>query len=230
MIESEKYDKRKKVTIMANRPVFTVSDTKPYCRQASLYFEWNAGFSKTQKMKNVEALHHAYLNSALGKGKKILEISSKSSDPNGVAMSAFNLKKYVPSLDRMVTVECIFQAGKVFSQGGPYLDLLESTSRAAKKDERLYSSGKLIAFEFEGERYPLEPKTAFYDWIYINACMENEELSDYILQFDAFSDIEFNPERSINCQARTCAKYVSLKRLNLIDKDIDFDTFVEMFY
>lgn len=211
---------------MAQRPVFIAKDSKPYYHTYSLTFSYSSGFSKSQKQKNIMALHEEFGKTILGrKGMKIAEISSKSLDPETVKLSAFRLPKFVPSLNRSVPLECVFQAGKVFSGGGPYTDLLEAKPAAAKKDERLRTSGRLIAFEFEGVRYPLEPKTIFYDWLYLNACLENPDVSNYILDYDAFTDIEFNPEKSLNCQARSCALYVSLYRQGLTDKIKNFEDF-----
>lgn len=51
-------------------------------------------------------------------GARVLEISSKSMQENGPALSAFALAKYVPALGRSVPVENVFQAGKVFEGGG----------------------------------------------------------------------------------------------------------------
>jgi len=49
--------------------------------------------------------------------------------------------------------------------------------------------------------------------------------------FFPFSDIEFNPKKSINCQARTCAVLVSLVRLDLIDEALSSkDRFIEIVY
>jgi len=42
-----------------------------------------------------------------------------------------------------------------------------------------------------------------------------------LTKYDAFSDIEFNPKKSINCQARTCAILVSLINLDLLDKAME---------
>ncbi len=211
---------------MAQRPVFIVKEKYPFYHLYSLTFTYYSGFSKAQKQKNILSLHEEFGRTVLGReGKKIAEISSKSLDPETVKLSAFKLKKFVPSLNKSVPVECVFQAGKVFSNGGPYLDLLEASPVKAKKDGRLRNSGRLIAFEFEDIRYPLEPKTIFYDWIYMNACLENPEISDYLLQFDAFTDIEFNPEKSINCQARSCAIYVALHRMDLTDRIKDFESY-----
>ena len=43
-------------------------------------------------------------------------------------------------------------------------------------------------------------------------------LSREILKYDAFTDIEFNPLKSVNCQAKACALYVSLYKRGLLDK------------
>jgi len=34
--------------------------------------------------------------------------------------------------------------------------------------------------------------------------------------YDTFTDIEFNPKRSFNCQARSCALFVALARKGLL--------------
>ena len=119
--------------------------------------------------------------------------------------------------NRIFSVESAFQSSKKFELGGPYLDILEKSSREAKKDNRLKMSGKLIAFEFYGRQWPLEPKTLFYDWLYIRAVYKNKDLANEILEYDAFTDIEFNPNKSINCQARSAALFVSLSKRNLLE-------------
>ena len=76
-----------------------------------------------------------------------------------------------------------------------------------KKDERLRNSGELIRFNYNNYDFPLEPKTLFYDYIYINAVKESLT-SDEIQQikdYTCFTDIEFNPQKSINTQAKTVA-------------------------
>lgn len=87
----------------------------------------------------------------------------------------------------------------------------------AKRDERLRSSGSLTKFSFFGTDWALEPKTAFYDWLYINALLKNPDLVGRVTDRDAFSDIEFNPERSINCQARSVALFCALFHNNKLD-------------
>jgi len=77
-------------------------------------------------------------------------------------------------------------------------------------------SGKLIGFQFFGQNWPLEPKTIFYDWIYLNALNRSVKLISDILKYEAFTDIEFNPLKSINCQAYSAALYVSLFKRGII--------------
>ena len=64
----------------------------------------------------------------------------------------------------------------------------------------------------------LAGKTFFYDWLYIHTLVqeENAALAEGILAYDAFTDIEFNPKRSINCQAEAAAIFVSLSRQGLL--------------
>lgn len=211
---------------MASRPVFVPRKSKPYVNMFNPEFVWNSGLSPTQKKKNVAALHEAFHYGF--PDKKILEISSKSSEDLGIRLSAFNLKKFVPGLQKSVPVECIFQGSKVFAAGGPYTELYTATSRQAKGDPRLKSSGALRGFRFEGRDFPLSPTTVFYDWLYINALLENPELAEELMAYDAFTDIEFNPNRSLNCQARAAAQFVALNREGLIDQCRDFDSFLTL--
>ena len=149
---------------------------------------------------------------------KVLEVSSKSREALGVALSAFNLTFTTVKHNRKFSVECAYQGSKVFQRGGPYVDIFAKTSREAKKDERLLSSGRLTGFRFFGTDWELEPLTAFYDWLYINALTKQPSVTEQLLEYSAFTDIEFNPERSINCQAYSVALYVSLHKRNLLDE------------
>lgn len=151
--------------IMANRPVFVAKESAPFYRTMTIDFDWNSGFAKVQKQKNITAMHNEFLRRK--PDKKILEISSKSMQEYGNDLSAFFLQKYVPELGKKVPVECVFQSAKTFQKGGPYKDILEVSPREAKRDGRLVTSGMLTGFTFENRVYPLEPKTIFYDYIYI---------------------------------------------------------------
>ena len=135
-------------------------------------------------------------------------------------MSAFNLSLKTLK-GQMMTVECTYQGSKVFEDSGPYHDLYYGSSREAKTDDRLRNSGELIAFNFCGEDFPTEPKTAFYDWLYITALSQRKtDIIRELEAFQGFSDIVFNPNRSINCQARAAALFVSLSKNGLVDEQI----------
>lgn len=203
---------------MAQRPVFFTRQRAPYYGISQVDFVYNSGFAPSQKWKNIDAIHDAYRKA--NPGQKVLEISSKSTQPGGVELSAFNLKIFVPSLGKAVPVECAYQASKVFRCGGPYLDLLEASPRDAKRDERLKNSGELVGFRFEGEDFPTAPLTFFYNYLYIRALMDNEDLAKIVLEHDAFTDIEFNPNKSLACQARAAAIYAGLYRKGLLDGDL----------
>lgn len=200
---------------MAQRPVFMVKRAAPYFSTWSAEFKYNGGFAVSQKQKNIISVHSTFTTAH--PDKKILEVSTKSLQELGVALSAFNLNKYVPSLGKSIPVENVFQGGKKFSGGGPFIDMYSVSPAQAKKDERLKNSGRLLAFSFEGKEYPLTLTPSFYDWIYIAALTENPALLEALLEYDAFTDIEFNPERSLNCQAKACAICVSLARMNKLD-------------
>ena len=163
--------------------------------------------------------------------KNVLEISSKSENPLGVKLSAFNLKFSHKDSDKFFSVESAFQGSKVFENGGPYVDLLEKSSRDAKLDERIRNSGSLSAFKFLDEAFPLEPKTYFYDWLYINALNFNSDSAKEILNYDAFTDIEFNPKKSVNCQAAAAAIFVGLSRADLLSAALKSkEDFLEIVY
>lgn len=89
----------------------------------------------------------------------------------------------------------------------------KKTPKDAKRDERLQNSGKLSGFEFFGDKFPLFPQTFFYDYLYVNALFQK---FTQIQNFTAFSDIEFNYKKSINCQARSACIFVALLKLNLL--------------
>ena len=128
-------------------------------------------------------------------------------------------------------MESAFQASKVFERGGPYTDLLYADSRISKKDLRIRNSGNIVGFRFDGRNFEIEPKTFFYNWLYVNTLNLNKELGDRLIEFDAFTDIEFNPKKSLNCQAEAAAIYVSLRKQNLLDEALkDKDSFKKVVY
>lgn len=210
---------------MATRPVFVPNlEGGPLVREVDTEFDWHPGFSKTQKRKNIKSLHE----SASKKGiSSILEISTKSEKELGRKLSAFNLKVVVGKTYEM-TVESAYQGSKVFENGGPYTDLYSKNPKEAKTDPRLRESGQLVRFDLKGDVWDLEPKTAFYDWIYVNALHQQKSIKSRIRKCGGFTDIEFNPKKSVNCQARGAALFVSLLERDILREVLrDKETFIE---
>lgn len=206
---------------MATRPAFMVSEKSIQPLEKNINFTFHSGFHITQKQRSIDELHKSILNDF--PNAKILEISSKSKQDLGVQLSAFNLKYTIG--DKSFSVENIFQSSKVLNTGGPYPDILNMSPKDAKRDPRIKVDLKnginLQYFLFDGIKWELNPKTAFYDWIYIKALCMNDYFNREIIKYDCFTDIEFNPKKSINCQARSAALYVSLVRHNMLQNVIE---------
>ena len=203
---------------MATRPVFLPVATRfSPTREVPVDFVWHAGLAVSQKQKSIASLHQAarkQLNL-----QRILEISTRSEVELGRRLSAFNLRVVLKG-GAITSVESAYQSSKVFSDGGPYLDLLSTDSRTAKTDKRLTSSGLLIRFRFEDVEWTLEPPTAFYDWLYICALVAEPTLARQIKTFEAFTDIEFNPQKSLNCQARSVALFCNLTNTGQLEQSL----------
>ena len=203
---------------MANRPVFLASDREGiFFEEKNVEFEWFAGMATSQKQKSINSLHKAAQLEGIS---DILEVSTKSEEVLGNQLSAFNLT-YTTSKGKVLLLEVAFQGSKIFENGGPYHDLYDKDPLEVKKDERVSKDFIITGFDFQGELWNNEPKTAFYDWLYINAVNQKldndtEFLFENISGYSAFTDIEFNPKKSLNCQARACAVFVSLVRKNLL--------------
>ena len=210
---------------MAKRPVFSPITIPPYFTEVETEFVFFPGFSVSQKQKCINSLHEQYL--CKHPSQKILEISSKSESELGIQLSAFNLM--IESCNGVkFSVEAAFQSSKVFEHGGPYKDIRLKSSREAKKDPRLKTSGKLKYFLYGNRRFELSPTTFFYNWLYVNALSLHSELSSQVIKYDAFTDIEFNPNKSLNCQAKAAAAFVALSRLGLIEQVKDFEAFLKL--
>lgn len=211
---------------MAERPVFIpLPDGNCLVQECLVEFNWHAGMADSQKRKNVLSLHE----SAARRGfSPLLEISSKSEDRVGQRMSAFSLR--VKLSGREIPLENAFQGSKVFKDGGPYCDLYELEPRAAKSDMRLRESGPLIGFRFDEEDYPIFPQTVFYDWLYISALYPHMDyLRRNIYHYKGFTDIVFNPAKSINCQARSCATLIAMDRQEILSRAMSsFSAFLEI--
>lgn len=215
---------------MAKRPVFVASNSaNNLIEEIEIEFTWFPGFSINQKQRSINSLHDNFKKT--NENISILEVSSKSPELIGTKLSAFHLMLTNKKTNLTTSVETIFQSSKVFENGGPYIDLVAKTPNEAKKDPRLKNSGKLLFFDHDGEKFALHPKTLFYDWLYINALNQHKHYATQVLNYDAFTDIEFNQQKSINCQARSASIFVALSRKGLLKKALNsLDEFKQLVY
>ena len=202
---------------MATRPFFMPGqDKEELVRTNSVEFTWFSGFAKSQKQKSILSFHESISRDF--KLDKILEISTKSENKLGIQLSAFNLR--IKFKDKEYFLESVFQGSKIFTDQGPNEDIYEKSSIDAKKDERIKRSD-LKEFSFFGEIFSLE--FDFYSWLYFVALNQNKKLKTGILNYEAFTDIEFNPEKSFNCQAYSAALYSSMVKNKILDNDKEYD-------
>jgi hypothetical protein len=205
---------------MANRPIFIPEPDGALVVEQSVEFEWFPGQSIARKQLNIDALHKAAL---IGYDVAPLEVSTKSTHPLGVSLSAFRLSINTKMFDLPILLEAAYQGSKILSDTGHLTHLYSYQSgRDIKNYLNAHSDEQLVGFEYESRRWELKPDTAFYDWLYVTAVHQTledkPEAHDELSTFDAFTDIEFNPKRGINCQARACALYVALSANHLLDQ------------
>ncbi len=183
-------------------------------------FEFFSGFARSQKEKSINSL----LKSAEIKFKsdKILEISKASPNPLGIALSAFNLMLCIKDKNQNLiksSVERFFQGAKFFENGGPFSGIIFDKNIHPKKFPPLKNSGNFRGFKLFDLEFPTEPKTFFYDFLYISALCQNVNLVNDILEYKYFSDIEFNPKKSFLAQSRAVALFVGLRRSGIFDEN-----------
>lgn len=193
---------------------------------------------------------------------EILEVSTAShSFEIGRALSATILSYQDEATNERYAVENWFQAAKVLERDGsdrewgPYPGLLEcdhpkryvdgnlpSKLRAHYEGDSLFDEvqcgvigSRLKCFRMDGRDYPLMPRSAFYDHLYVKALFQdrNADLADSLCKYRVFTDIMFNPgsgkRRRFNTQARSCAIYAALAKRGYGRDDIaDFDSFVRL--
>ena len=194
---------------MATRPVFFVDGGHgviPKTKEIQIDFDWHPGFSIAQKQRSIRSLHSRIL--ATTTLQNPLEISSKSPLVLGVDLSAFNLQLRIrSSLPIKASVETVYQGSKQFN-GAPrcdsdryYLEPRDARKRARDFEDTAKLSGWTMGDFF----FDLSSGTEFYTWLYLGALFQHQALLEQLVQYDCFTDIEFNPKKSLACQARSAA-------------------------
>ena len=210
-----------------HRPVFMPRvNSDNLVKTDMVRFERHVGFATRQKKKSINDMHQV-IRKKYG-FNHVLELSSKSGNKLSFPLSPFSLKITDEHDGNQYSVENAFQSSMVFEDGGPYIDLLTAPPRQARKDERLMTSGELIGYSYFGMEWGTEPLTVFYDWLYVNALKQNPQLHEEVMQYQAFTDITFNPKKSIHSAAYALALFVALNKREMLDNVEDPMTFYNL--
>jgi type I restriction enzyme M protein len=118
-------------------------------------------------------------------------------------------------------VESVYQSSKVFNNKTQLKYLLNFEPLEAKREVNEYQKNNglyITHFNFFGETISIIPESLFYDYLYIKAIMQDPILSVKLLDYNCFTDIEFNQKTQISSQARSCAIFVFLAQNKLLDR------------
>ena len=169
---------------MANRPIYisTGNINNPFIED-TITFEWIPGYSYVNKCKRRDSLK----NSIAKKYNidKWLEVSSISDKDIGKKLSALNLMITLTN-NKSYPVETIYQCSKV------------------------YKDSSIIGFKFHNTEFENNPYGMYYDYIYMVALYQNKDYHKLIKDYYLFTDLFFNPNKSLNTQARAAAIFKTL--------------------
>lgn len=195
---------------MAKRLLFSASieQNTIIVKREEIDFEWVGGFAHTQKLKRLAKFRDKL---PIDVREKHIEVSSGSDTDYGKKLSAFNLRYSSGDL-KGYSVESVYQGSKVFITGGPYQELYNRTSIVAKKDPRIKKNDPLVSFQLWEDDWPLTPPTGYYNYLYFLALIQNPDLISGTSKYEYFSDLEFNHEKAISCQAESLAIFFALFR------------------
>ena len=177
---------------MAIRPIYistNIPDT-PFMK-VDISFEWIKGMSYKQKCKRRDSMLKAIANMKLYNIDSVLEVSTKSNKELGVNLSALNLTIPLKS-GKVKTVEEIYQASKI-----------------------LDSNNHIKEFRFHNTVFEKDPYSMYYDYIYMLGLYMHKEYHEELSKYSIFTDIEFNPNKQLNTQARAAAIWNTLYRNNM---------------
>ena len=177
---------------MAIRPIYISTNIieNPFIEK-DVSFEWVKGMSYTQKCKRRDSMYKAISNMNLYYMDKVLEVSTKSNKELGVNLSALKLTIPLTS-GREETVENIYQSSKVLDE-----------------------NNKIKEFKFHNTIFEKDPYSMYYDYLYMLGLYCHKEYHEELSNYGIFTDIEFNPKKQLNTQARAVAIWNTLYRNNM---------------
>lgn len=206
---------------MAVRKVFLSLTEYPYVKEISVTFPWLNGAKQQNVQAVLDAFHDVYPD------VPALEVSLASSQPEGIGAAAMKLP-FCLKTQQDVPVGMVYEASKVFADGGPYPELLQLPSRKRGKNCPQPKDGKCIGYRLEETDYPVQPYPyAFFNWLYGCTLRRNPEQAGGVLKFGAFSDLDLgSSKKDRNSPARAAAVYAGLAAAGKLDCYESFEAFV----
>lgn len=199
---------------MTIKTLFLPKSSPPFFEEVRIVFKSTLGQRLHEIQKSITALHVEIQRHF--DGLRLLEISSRSPDPLGNRLSAFNLN--ISLEGHPFPVESVYQGAKCFQSAGPNLFLRTMSPTEAKLFYRGKKVGNLSHFFFENEVWPLVSYPNFYDYLYIRALIESK-LHSMTSPYSGFTDIAYvtpklnrSESKIANCQARSMAIYQGLRQ------------------
>lgn len=207
---------------MVMRPVFMFRDNKH--QEVPVEFEWVKGLDNHLIVQRYLNLHESIKE--IYPDVNLLEVSTKSLNPVGKSLSPFILKTH-----NGITVEALYQGSKIYEYGGPFQELYQRSSLEAKNHAKGKDLGDVIGFQLGRLIFDTKPTRAFYTWLYITVLMQNLDLADNLMEYNAFTDIHYNPKTMNVCQAYACSVYYTLRQGNILDLAMEsYPNFCKVIY
>ena len=218
---------------MATRSIFVRKNSYPFFEEIQVSFDWFGGFALSQKRKCQIGLHQNFLRAY--PQEKPLEISSASLYSLGTRLSAMSLKKRTK--EGITCVESAFQSSRIYRDGrlqiGPFPQYLFLPGKECKKEVKALSRGlHSLEYSFDGMTFyaPVYHISLFYDFLYLNALLEPEnlEVKEQLLSegYTAFTDLA---TKALNSQARSAAIFVGLHEAGLLSEVQEYDSYLKLF-
>lgn len=169
---------------MATRPIYisTGNINNPFMED-NINFQWVPGYSYVNKCRRRDSLKREIAKKY--DIEKWIEISSISDKDIGKKLSALNLMITLTN-DNKYSVETIYQNSKI------------------------YKDNAIVGFKFRNTEFENNPYGMYYDYIYMVALYQNKEYHELIKNYYFFTDLFFNPNKSLNTQARAIAIFKTL--------------------
>lgn len=240
---------------LAFSPVEAWSDGSPAFTEEAVEFVWHKGMSLQQRQRSVASMHQVITSRR--PDQEPLEVSTRAIDFDlGRALSAFNLSLRGYPVENIFQAAKVMndggpypgllkveaaaakrdcriqtrdsksdcQANNVRFRGRSSFETSDEVCRAC----RSRADRHLAGFRSRDFTWGLEPKSLFYDALYITALMapQNRDLASRVSAHSVFTDIAFNQKvpyaeaGPFNCQARSCAIFTTLVRSGLEESAI----------